>query len=115
MTPQYMLRSRGRQRGSFSAPPIVDRNAGSPIEVAARARLEAVSRQHVLRGDIRPDLGEDGQSPGDPRLGREREMKRVIERQKLAEHFTAANDGDGSITDAKLRKRLVECGTGRIP
>jgi len=103
------------QRCQLSAPPSGDRNAGSRIEVAARARLEAVSRQHVLRSDIRTDLGEDGQSPGDPGIGRAREMKRAIERQKLAEHFTTANDGDGFITDAELRKCLVECGADRIP
>ena len=72
-------------------------------------------REYVLRRGIRADLGKHGESARDLRIRRAGKMKCVIERQKQAEYFTAANDGDGAITDAKVCKRLLKGRANRVP
>ena len=81
----------------------------------AWAGCETTLREHVLWRGIRPDLGKHAEPARDLRIRRTGKMKCVIERQKQAEHFTAANDGDGAIADAKLCKRLRKGRADRIP
>ncbi len=77
--------------------------------------FETTLREHVLRRDIRADLGKHGEPAWDLRNRRAGKMKCVIERQKQAEHFTATNDGDGAIAGAKLCKRLLKSRANRVP
>ena len=102
--------------GRSSLPfPGYHRNSSGRIEIAPRAGLEAALCEHVFGGGIRSDFGEDGKTAGNFGFSRSGQVKRIVERQKPAEHLRPADDGDRAVTDAVLSERLVEAGSKRIP
>ena len=66
-------------------------------------------------GAFGPTSVKTASPPGNFCLGSAGQVKRIVERQKPAEHFGAADDGDRAVTDSEPFERLIEAGAERIP
>src|SRR5262249_55417372 len=99
------------RQGAIRLPvPGGNRDSSRGIELPPGARLETMTGQYILRSGVRTDFAEHRQPVRDPGIRRQREMKRIVVRQKQAEDFSASDDRDDAVADPEPIKRGVKTG-----
>src|SRR5262252_10147117 len=79
--------------------PGSNRDSRRGIELPPGARLETMTCQYIFRRGVRTDFAEHRQPARDSGICRQREMKRIVVRQKQAKDLGAADDRDDTVAN----------------